>query len=75
MRTLARLLAEACRARGSSTFLVYPDGPDDALHEESYADFLEAVRTWADFLRCQGVQPGDRVGIITPKSARQVRRR
>ncbi len=73
MRTLARLLTDACRTYARAPFLVYPDGPDGALRQESYADFLRAVHAWAAFLQGQGVKPGDRVGIITPKSALQVR--
>lgn len=73
MRTLAGLLTDACRTHGRRTFLVYPEGPDEALRQESYAEFLLAVQAWAAFLQRQGVQPGDRVGILTPKSPLQVR--
>jgi len=72
MRTLARMLEQACGKYGNGTFLVYPTGPNDELHELSYADFLGGVRTWAAFLIRRGVQPGDRVAIITPKSPSQV---
>lgn len=72
MRTLARMLEQACRTYGEGTFLVYPAGPDDELVELSYADFLRGVRTWAAFLIRQGVKPGDRVAVITPKSPFQV---
>jgi len=72
MRTLATLLEQACSTYGEGIFLVYPTGADDTLREQSYAEFLAGVRTWAAFLTARGVQPGDRVGIITPKSPAQI---
>ncbi|NLF18040.1 MAG: acyl--CoA ligase, partial [Lentisphaerae bacterium] len=72
MRTLATLLEQACSTYGEGIFLVYPTGADDTLREQSYAEFLAGVQTWAAFLTARGVQPGDRVGIITPKSPAQI---
>jgi len=43
-----------------------------ALTTLTYSDVERRVRTWAQYLLDAGVRPGDRVGIITPKSPNQI---
>ncbi|MCK5803594.1 MAG: AMP-binding protein [Lentisphaeria bacterium] len=52
------------------TFLHYPEGK--GFRSVSYAQFLARTDAWAQRLRAQEVQPGDRVAFITPKSPNQV---
>ena len=71
MHSLASMLEESSRKYADKTFLRFLDG--DRLVNVDFSEFAGQVRDWAAALRSRGVQPGDRVGIITPKSPSQVR--
>jgi long-chain acyl-CoA synthetase len=71
MRNLGRMIEERCRTYAGNAFLCYP--ADDSLVRISYREFLGDVVRWAAALKSRGIEPGDRVGIITPKSPHQVR--
>jgi amino acid adenylation domain-containing protein len=65
--TLSDLLALSARRHPSRAAVVDPDGT-----RVSYAELDAQATRLAGHLRRVGVRPGDRVGIIVPKSARAV---
>lgn len=71
MYDLAKLIEESSRSHAESTFLVFAEGGDQ-IRRLPYRQFGGAVRRWGQVLLDQGVQPGDRVGFVTPKSPYQI---
>ncbi len=65
----AQIMAATCARRGNAVFLA--GTVDGAFREWSFAEFRRLVESWAGFLAARGVQPGDRVAFITPKSPNQ----
>ncbi len=71
MYDLAKLIEESSQAHADATFLLFAEGNDE-IRQVPFGQFGAAVRRWGRFLIDQGVQPGDRVAFVTPKSPYQI---
>ena len=69
MKNLYELLQQAVELFGSKTFLECSTGTD--FEKITYSEFLEKVEQQAQVLKSHGVEAGDRVAFLTPKSAAQ----
>ena len=68
---LAQRFLTAAERFGDHPILTFP-GAGDEIVNVSFSDLHTQVGNWAARLIREGIKPGDRVGIITPKSPAQI---
>ncbi len=71
MASLAQHLTDAGQSFADKDFLCYRQ--DGELRSITVGEFVAVAACWGHVLQERGVAPGDRVAIITPKCADQVR--
>jgi long-chain acyl-CoA synthetase len=71
MKNLARIFADSTEKFARNPFISYL--VDDEVATFTFADVRRDVAAWAQLLKDQGVENGDRVAFLTPKSPHQIR--